>query len=137
MSANLDLVRSIYAAWERGDWTSAEWAHPEIEFVVPDGPSPGSWTGLANVAQALAEGLRTLQEVRVEADEFREIDNERVLVFAHYCGRGKASGLEIEQIGAGGAHLLHLRGGKVTRLVAYWDRERALSDLGLAPHTRT
>src|SRR5215208_2900936 len=44
-SANVDLMHSIYAAWERGDYGSAEWADPEIEHVVADGPTPGSWRG--------------------------------------------------------------------------------------------
>jgi hypothetical protein len=42
MSENLDLVRSLYVAFEEGDYSSVEWADSEIEFVIADGPDPGS-----------------------------------------------------------------------------------------------
>ena len=57
MSANLDLVRSIHAAWERGDFSSAEWAHLDIEYANVGGPSPGSWTGRAGMADGMRDFL--------------------------------------------------------------------------------
>jgi ketosteroid isomerase-like protein len=133
MSSNLDLVRSIYAAWERGDFSSAEWAHPEIEFVIADGPDPGNWMGPADMAEGLREFLRAWETWRVEADDYRELDDERVLVLTRHEGRGKTSGLELGQMRSKGADVFHVRGGQVAKLVLYGDRERALADLGLAP----
>jgi ketosteroid isomerase-like protein len=132
-SANLDLVRSLFAAGAGGDFGSAEWAHPEIMYVIADGPSPGSWTGRAGMAEGVRGWLNDWEDWYVEADEFRELDDERVLVLCHYSGRGKTSGLEVGQLSSKGAAVIHIRDGKVTRFVAYWDRERALADLGLAP----
>ena len=128
---NVEIVRSIYTLWERGDFTSAEWAHPEIEYVEADGPAPGGSTGLAGMAETFRDWLSTWQEWCVEAEEYRELDGERVLVLFHFSARGKTSGLEVGQIGTKGASLFHLRGGKVTRLVQYLDRERGLEAAGL------
>ncbi len=131
-SANVDLVRSIYAAWERGDFSSAEWAHPEIEHVIVGGPAPGNWTGLAGMAGAVRDLLSAWEEHRTAAEEYRELDGERVFVLTHFSARGKRSGLEIGQIWTKGAHLFQIQCGKVTKHVIYFDRDRAFADLGLA-----
>jgi ketosteroid isomerase-like protein len=131
MSANLDLVRSLYADWERGDFSHVEWAHPDIEFVIADGPEPTRVFGAAAMARAWREFPRAWEDLRAEAEEYRELDGERVLVLIHHRGRGKTSGLELGQMQQKIAALYHIREGKVTRFVTYWDRDRALADLGL------
>jgi ketosteroid isomerase-like protein len=134
MSENVDLVRSIYAAWERGDYSSAERADTEIEYVTADGPAPGRWTGLHGLGEAWRSILSAWEEFRTESvDEYRELDDKRVLVLIRASGRGKASGLELAEMQAKTANVVHVRDGKVMRIVFYFDRDRALSDLGLAP----
>jgi ketosteroid isomerase-like protein len=130
-SSNLELVRSIYAAWERGDYTSVDWAHPEIEYVIADGPAPGEWTGLAGIAKGWSTVMGVFKDSRVVAIEFREVDEERVFVLNNFTGRGKTSGVDLAHLQAEGATLFHLRDGKVTRLVGYFDRQRALAELDL------
>jgi ketosteroid isomerase-like protein len=132
-SGNLEFVRSIYAAWERDNYSSTEWAHPDIEFVLADGPDPGSWRGRARMAEGWRAFLSNWGDYRFEVEEYRELDEERILVLLRVSGRGRTSRLELGQVGANGANLLQVRGGKVTRLALYFDRDRALADLGLSP----
>jgi ketosteroid isomerase-like protein len=129
-SSNLDLVRSIYAAWERGDFSSAEWAAPEIVYVRANELSPETATGVTGLAEVTRTSIDIYDDFRLVVDEYCELDAERVLVLEKLSGRGKASGLEVGELGARVAHLFHIRDGKVTRLVAYSDRERAFADLG-------
>ena len=137
MSENLDLVRSIYRAWERGDVSSMKWAHPEIEFVIADGPTPGTWTGLSGMSEGWRTFLTVWEGFHAEADEYRVIDDERVLVLDRFRGRGKQSGLEVGTMRTEGALLFRLRDSLVTRLVLYLDRDRALAELGLRPEGET
>ena len=131
MSENLEVVRSIVACWERGELRPEDWADradPEIEFVTVGGPEPSSHTGLAQAGPPIEAFLEVWEDYRVQAEEYRELDHERVLVLTRQGGRGRGSGVETEQLRAS---LFQLRDGKVTRRVNYWDRDRALSDLGL------
>ena len=65
--------------------------------------------------------------------DFRELDDGRVLVFNVIGGRGKGSGLDVAQTETKGANLFPVRDGRVTKLVLYWNHDRAFADLGLRP----
>ncbi len=129
MSENLDLVRSIYANWERGDFSSAKWAHPDIGFETTGFDATRS-IGVASMADRWREWMSAWEDYRVEADEFRELDGGRVLVHMRHGGRGKLSGVGIEDLKPG-ANVFDIRQGTVVRLALYWDREDALTDLDL------
>jgi ketosteroid isomerase-like protein len=128
MSENLDLVRSIYAAIERGDFTNVDWADPEIEFVIADGPEPGTFRGLAGMAEVMRNLFGEIDDFRSEAEEYRELDAGHVLVLERSFGRGRRSGVPVS---SRVAEVFEVHGGKVTRIVVYYDLDRALADLGL------
>jgi ketosteroid isomerase-like protein len=133
MSQNVDLVRSIYAAWERGEFGETDWVDPDIEFqAIGDTPSAGKSTGPQGMASYWREWLSAWEEFAVKAEEYVEVDEERVLVLVRFGGRGKTSGVEIGRIWTRGASVFHIRDGKITRLLVYTDYQRALSDLGLS-----
>ena len=135
MSENLDLVRSIYADWERGDYSDGAWAHPEIDYVFlrAAGFPPDNAHGREEMKEAARANIEVWARIRVAADEYRELDSERVLVFDQWTGRGKRSELDMRQFAPKSAHLFHVRDGMVTKLVSCLERDHAFADLGLAP----
>ncbi|HEY4451464.1 MAG TPA: nuclear transport factor 2 family protein [Solirubrobacteraceae bacterium] len=128
MSANVDLVRSIYATVGSGDYSSAAWASRDIEYVVADGVEPATARGLEELAQTMRRAFSVMETWRDEPELFREVDATRVLVLGRFRGRGRASGLEVHQQVA---QVFEIHAGKVTRIVVYFDRARAFDDLGL------
>ncbi len=129
MSENVDLARSIYARWGRGTFGATEWADGEIDFEIVGGPDPGRWHGIAGMTEGWRGWLGAWDSYSAEADEFRELDDARVLVLGRMRGRGKRSGIDVD---TAFANVLEIRGAKVTRLSLYSSRDRAFADLGLA-----
>jgi ketosteroid isomerase-like protein len=128
---NVEIVRAISEPWARGDFSSAKWAHPEIEYVIADGPAPGTWSGVSGMVRAWREILSAWDDWRGEAEGYRALDGGRVFVPFHFSARGKASGMEAGEVSTKGALLFQLRDGKVIKLVVYMDRADALEAVGL------
>ena len=132
MSANLDFVKSIFDAWQKGDFSSVDWAASDIDFAMSGGLIEGRWKGISEMAEAWAAMLGAYEGLRAVPEQFREFDRDRVLVFMRNEGRGRESGIEIGAISTKAANLFTIGDGKVTSLTLYWERDRAMADLGLS-----
>jgi ketosteroid isomerase-like protein len=135
VSSNLDLVKSIFDAWEEGDFTSTDWADPEIDFVMRGGLNRGTWKGVEGMAEGWATMLNAWENLHAVPEGFRATDDGRILVFVRNEGRGRGSGIQIDGISTHGANVFTVRDGKVTRLELYWDRDEAIAELGLSEGT--
>lgn len=123
-SRSRQLVERIYAGWSRGDFSSGEWAHPDIEFEVGESPIPRQW-GAGAMRAAWQDWLGSWDDFRAEPLEYLERED-RVLVIVRLTGHGAGSGVELDQVGAS---LFFLREGRVVRLLLTSNREQALEAL--------
>ena len=126
--SNIDLIRPIYEEWGQGHWRT--------RFEVYDPNMEWGWSsefpGLAGVFRdardpnpRLRTWLSGWEYWRAEAEEFLDL-GDHVVVLATYHGRGKGSGVEIEQ---DGAHVFTLRDGKVVRLEIFASRDKAIASV--------
>ena len=77
----------------------------------------------------MAEYLHAFSDLRIEAEEIIDLEDDRVLVLSRHTARGKLSGAPIDhELG----DLFALRAGKVVRFDSYWDRAVATKAVGLS-----
>jgi ketosteroid isomerase-like protein len=89
----------------------------------------GEWQGLEAFARAFVDYLHAFADLRTEAEEIIDLDDDRVLVLARQRAKGKLSGVRIDhELG----ELFTLRAGKVVRYDSYWDLAQALEAAGLS-----
>jgi uncharacterized protein len=130
-SPNVDLLRPIYEEWGRGNWRPSfdiydphmEWGWSS-EFL----DLGGVYEDRRDPNPRLRSWLSGWDYWRAEAEEYLEL-GDYVVVLASYHGKGRESGVEIQQEGA---HVFRLRDGKVIRLEIFASRALAIESVQAA-----
>lgn len=97
--------------------------HPEIEYDLSTFPEGQVYHGHAGIREAFRIWLGAWQDYRQEWDEIIDGGDEMVVVIGRERGRGKASGVEVEQEVFAVWTMLD---GKAIRIRFYPGREEAL-----------
>ena len=126
---NVETVREMYAAWDRGDF---QWildrSHPEIVLVQPpEVPDAKSYHGHRGVIEALEDWPKQWEEFEVELIEVIEVDENRVISMTRH--RMKAREMDVAQ----DVFYLHTsKDGLGTRMDMFFSRAQVLEAAGLS-----
>jgi ketosteroid isomerase-like protein len=128
---NVEVVRGIYADWERGNFEAAlpvldHWV--TFETFMPDSNETVVVHGLAHLGSFMRDWFKQWRDYRVTGEEFRAVGTHQVFVAGRQAGTGRQSGVEVD---SPGFTVWTFRDGKVVRLLAHYDRDAALEAVGL------
>jgi ketosteroid isomerase-like protein len=133
-SEAMDLLRRAYEAY-RADGLDGllEFAHPELEFHEdPRFPEAGVYRGLDAFRAYVESFWQSFEEFHFEVEEWIDAGDGRVVALAVVGGPGKDSGADIRQRTV---WIYTVRGGKIVRMDAHFDRDEGLRAAGLAPRS--
>jgi uncharacterized protein len=125
---NVEIVRSAVERFQATGELSPETAAEDIAWHdPPDFPDAEVHIGTEGVLQALGVWASAWSEWRIELNDYVDA-GERVLVRGKQWGRGKDTGILVEQP----LCLVYLlRDGKVVEVRAFFDEHQALEAAGL------
>ena len=127
---NVELVRSIVEAWNRGDYSMAlESVDPEIEVEAAlGGTFDGTYQGPAQARRFLEDFWRNFERSHAEVEEYSPV-GESVVFAVHLRGRGKGSGAEVEMRNW---QVCTVRDGKIVGYRMFSTKREALDAAGLS-----
>jgi ketosteroid isomerase-like protein len=113
---NIAILKPIYAEWAQGIYGGENPYAPEVVLTLsPDFPDIGIEPGYEGLVEAMRYWIRSWERpFIVQADEFTDLGDDKVLVLAHWRGTSKSSGHVVERHAA---HLWKMRGGKAVKLM--------------------
>jgi uncharacterized protein len=128
--SNEQRLRRGYEALSRGDYEAIrELLHPEILLRDrPEVPDAGSYRGFEGMLATLGDTSDSFENFRLDPIRFFE-HGEKVVVFVEMTGRGRTSGVPVEERIA---HLWTLRDGLAVELRAFTQPADALEAAGLS-----
>jgi ketosteroid isomerase-like protein len=127
---HLDAVRSVYDAWERGDFQGAPNIYDPLALLVQgEGfPDKGPHLGIDGIRKYMRGFLEAWEHITIEAEELIDA-GDSVVAAIFQRGKGKGSGVEAE---FRYFHVWTFRGDKVIRLETMRERAEALAATGLS-----
>jgi ketosteroid isomerase-like protein len=126
--ANVELVRTMLEAWNEGGpedvvrYMADDHEWHEVEGRPETGSAPVR-RGRNSMQSSLNALFDAWESYRLEPEEVRDVDEERVLAIVREIARGRSSGLEVE---SRWGYLMTIRDGLVVRVEAYRDADRAV-----------
>jgi len=128
----VDVARRANDAYNRRDVDGvfAELATPDFEWypAIVRALDGGGYRGREGIEKFVADTRENWEELQSLPEEFRDL-GDRVLVLGRLRGRGKASGVPVDQAFAG---ILDFRGDRIWRYRVYLDRAEGLRAAGLS-----
>jgi ketosteroid isomerase-like protein len=128
MDERIELMRRAYETFNDGD-VDYSLFHPEL-CIVQTSSLVGTAVlfeghdGLRRSAEELREGF---EDLRFEPEDYRDLDDGRLLVRCRFVGKGTRSGIELD---ADVWHILTFRDGLLSRMEIYPSRRKAQAAAG-------
>ena len=130
-TSNLDLVRSAFDAWNRGDIEAfADHAAEDVAWLEVSGRPEGGTSerlGRDRMRKSLESLFEAWESYRLEPEQIHDL-GDRVLAVVRERARGRTSGVEVDSLWG---YLITVEAGQIRRIEAYRDAGQAFEIAGL------